>query len=317
VSAAPTPTNTPLPERTTTVVLGRTHLVAIGALLVIVAAGIAFLAFTAMRGSRSASAPQTTTESGPASAPAGAASQAPLPAPPAAEPTASSTPSVPPPPAAPPAPATAPAEAAQKSPSVGGTGSVQAATGGVATAGAVPGAAPGTPKPAGRGTSTGVSAGGSPTGGRATAPEPKEVVTPPPAPAPPPAVAPPAPPVTFNEVRLLVAEGERVREREGMLQLGDGRVSIVTAAGATIMSLPNSSVGGIVYSRSKQPRWRDASGQVVESKIDLGRMGFLRGERNWIILLSSGEPVIMRIEDSALKTVLPALEERTGKTIQR
>ncbi len=55
VSAPPTPTNTPLPERTTTVVLGRTHLVAIGALLVIVAAGIAFLAFAALRGGRSAS----------------------------------------------------------------------------------------------------------------------------------------------------------------------------------------------------------------------------------------------------------------------
>ena len=318
VSAPPTPTNTPLPERTTTVVLGRPHLVAIGALLVIVAAGIAFLAFAAMRGSRSASAPQTTTDGATSSAPAGAAAQTPLPAPPAAEPTVSSTPTVPPPPAPPPAPATAPVAAAQKTPSVGGTGSAQAATSGVATAGAVPGAAPGTSKPAGRGTSTGVSLSGSPTGGRATASGTKEAVpTPPPAP-PPPAAEPPAPPLSFNEVRLLVADGERVREREGMLQLGDGRVSIVTAAGgATIMSLPNSSVGGIFYSRSKQPRWRDASGQVVESKIDLGRMGFFRGDRNWIILLTSGEPMIMRIEDSALKTVLAALQERTGQKIHR
>jgi hypothetical protein len=124
--------------------------------------------------------------------------------------------------------------------------------------------------------------------------------------------------VTFNEVRLLVADGDRVREREGMLQLGDGRVSIVTAAGGTALtSLPNSSVGGIFYSRSKQPRWRDASGQVVESKIDLGPMRFLRGDRNWIILLTSGEPMIMRVEDSALRTVLQALEERTGQKIQR
>ena len=32
--------------------------------------------------------------------------------------------------------------------------------------------------------------------------------------------------MTFNQVRMLVTEGDRVREREGMLQLGDGRVSI-------------------------------------------------------------------------------------------
>ena len=111
---------------------------------------------------------------------------------------------------------------------------------------------------------------------------------------------------------MLVAEGERVREREGMLQLGDGRVSIVAQGGtAPIMSLPNSSVSGIFYARSKQPKWRDASGRRGEQD-DLGRMGFLRGERNWVILLTGGEPVILRIEDSALRTVLPALQERTG-----
>ena len=66
-----------------------------------------------------------------------------------------------------------------------------------------------------------------------------------------------------------------------------------------------------------QWKWRDASGQTVESKIDLGRLGFLRSERNWVILLTGGEPVIFRIEDSALRTVLPALQERTGQKIQR
>jgi hypothetical protein len=144
-------------------------------------------------------------------------------------------------------------------------------------------------------------------------------VTPAPTPPPPAAPAPPVePPLTFNQVRMLVAEGDRVREREGTLQLGEGRVSIVTpGGGAPIMSLANTSLNGIFYARSKQPRWRDASGQTVESKIDLGRMGFLRGDRNWVILLTSGEPVILRIEDSALRTVLPALQERTGQKIQR
>ena len=76
-------------------------------------------------------------------------------------------------------------------------------------------------------------------------------------------------------------------------------------------------MNGVFYSRSRQPRWKDASGKEVESKIDLGPMGFLRGERNWIVLLTAGEPVILRIEDSALRTVLPALEERTGHKIRR
>ena len=45
-------------------------------------------------------------------------------------------------------------------------------------------------------------------------------------------------------------------------------------------------------------------------------MGFF-GERNWIILLSQNEPIILRIEDAALRTVLPALQERTGLRVQR
>lgn len=124
--------------------------------------------------------------------------------------------------------------------------------------------------------------------------------------------------MTFNQVRLLVAEGQRGREREGILQLANGHVSVVSqSASAPFMSVANGAVTGIFFSRSKQPRWRDASGQQIESKLDLGRMGFLRGDRNWIILMTSGDPVILRVEDSALKTVLPALQERTGHKVQR
>jgi serine/threonine-protein kinase len=320
VSAAPTPTNTPLPEKTTTVVLGRTHLMALAALLIIVATGIAVLAFAAFRGDRSSSSPPTAaveSAAPPATVPPPPVVAAPALAAPADAPPVSA---VAPPPATPPVPAASTVPPPPKVTPAAGTvvgQPTQAGERGVATAGAGPGA-----KTAGRGTSTGVSPGGSPAGGRAASPAATKdtaEVTPAPTPPPPAAPAPPVePPLTFNQVRMLVAEGDRVREREGTLQLGEGRVSIVTpGGGAPIMSLANTSLNGIFYARSKQPRWRDASGQTVESKIDLGRMGFLRGDRNWVILLTSGEPVILRIEDSALRTVLPALQERTGQKIQR
>jgi hypothetical protein len=124
---------------------------------------------------------------------------------------------------------------------------------------------------------------------------------------------------SFDRVRVLLSDGERAREREGVLEVGGGQVAIVASAGgAAILSLPTKALTGVFYSRSKQPRWRDASGRVVESRIDLGPMGFFRGERNWIILLTGGgDPVILRIEDGALRTVLPAIEARTGHKIQR
>jgi hypothetical protein len=124
--------------------------------------------------------------------------------------------------------------------------------------------------------------------------------------------------VTFNQVRVLVADSGRAREREGVLQLGGGQVAVLSSAGgAAITSVSNDALSGVFYARSKQPKWRDASGQEVESRIDLGPLGFFRGERNWIILLTRNEPVILRIEDSALRTVLPALQEHTGLKIQR
>ena len=133
---------------------------------------------------------------------------------------------------------------------------------------------------------------------------------------PPPAVTPPL--ATFNQVRVLVSEGEKSREREGILQLGGGQVSVVPSTGAApIVSVPTSALSGVFYSRSKQPRWKDASGKDVESRIDLGRMGFFRGDRNWLILLGAGEPLIIRLEDSNLQKVLPAVQERTGVEIKR
>jgi hypothetical protein len=123
---------------------------------------------------------------------------------------------------------------------------------------------------------------------------------------------------TFNQVRVLVNEGDKAREREGVLQIGDGRVAVVGAGGGTaIMSLPTSALTGVYYARSRQPKWKDASGKEVVSRIDLGPMGFLRGDRNWVILLTNGDPVILRVEDSALRMVLPAIEERTGHKVQR
>jgi hypothetical protein len=290
-------------------VLGRTHIAALAAFLVIVATGIAVLAFAALRGSRMApaqtvapavAAPESapaTAEAGAIGTPAAAGETAPLSTTPPVAATAATP--VPAPPKITPAAGTL-----AGAPPAGGER-------GVATAGAGPAS-----KPAGRGTS-GAPPAGSPgvsaVGSKDAVPAPVPSAPPPPSPP-----APVTPPVTFNQIRLLVAEGERVREREALLQLGDGRVTIAAAeGGAPIMSLQNDVLTGIFYARSKQPRWRDGSGQTVESKIDLGRLGFFRSERNWVILLSSGEPVIFRIEDSALRTVLPALQERTGHRVQR
>ena len=304
----PTPTSVPPAERTgTTVVLGRTHLAAMGVGLLVLTVGVAVLAFAALRGGR---APVTAPQ---APAQQELATQG-TSGPPATSPTAAADQSIPPP--APPPPAAVPPAARPSATSPVAATPATPATGTVATAGATPAGT----KPAGPGKSA--TPGATPTdGGRGAAPATaKETANIPSAsPMAPPPAASALPMATFSQVRVLVTEGDKAREREGVLQIGDGRVAVVNnaAGGTAIMSLPTSALTGVYYARSKQPRWNDAGGKEVEGRIDLGPMGFLRGDRNWVILLTHGEPVILRIEDSALRTVLPAIEERTGHKVQR
>ena len=290
---APTPSGVPPIERTgTTVVLGRTHLAGLAALIVVLGIGVAILAFAALRdrsGPRTpaqialgqdAAAPPATppVPSAPETSPTGGAGA------PAAAPGAK--------PAPPPGPAAAP----------GGP-----SAGGVATAGSNPAASKPGGRAAGSGTMPAVRTESSPDGRGAV-------------PATDAASAAPAsvPLVSFNQVRVLVTEGDRSREREGVLQIGGGQIALLAGSGgAPIVSVPTSALRGMFYSRSKQPKWRDASGNEVETRIDLGRMGFFRGERNWLILFTDGAPVILRFEDAALRTALPALEQGTGHRIRR
>jgi serine/threonine protein kinase len=326
VAPAPTPTETYSgPDRvTTTVVLGRTHLAALAAVLLILLTGVALLAFAALR--RDSAVPQTQTAAAPALT-------VPAPTVPAPPPVEASTPASPPKEA--PAPAPQPSSSSRGATPAGGTDApTQPSASGervAATAGAV---VPAT-KPS-RGAAAPVTAAGVPAadsaaarGGRGATPKdtvpassptaPPPVASPPPAtPAAPPPTEAAVPAMVFNQVRVLVTDAGKARERTGVLQLGDRYLGLLeNANGRSIQSVPYSTLTGVFYARSKQPRWRDARGQEVVSRIDLGPLGFFRGERNWVILLTHGEPIIFRIEDSALKTVLPAIQQRSGLTIQR
>ena len=153
-------------------------------------------------------------------------------------------------------------------------------------------------------------------------PPPSGTTAPPPAaPAEPPATtgaASPTAPVTFDDVRVLVKSGDRTRELTGVLSLGNGQLAILDKPGGTpLVSLPYSSLTGAAFSRSKQPKWKDADGKDVEAKVDIGRLGFFRSDRNWVILFSHGEPTFIRIEDGSLRTVLPAIESHAGVKVRR
>jgi hypothetical protein len=141
---------------------------------------------------------------------------------------------------------------------------------------------------------------------------------------PPPEPAPAAPPVpstasvTFSDVRVIVKDGDKSRELGGVLALGDGHITVLDRPGGNaLVSLPYASVTEAAYSRSKQPKWKDAQGKDVEAKVDLGKLGFLKSDRNWVILFSHGEPTFLRVEDSSLRPVRDAIESHAGVKFRR
>jgi predicted Ser/Thr protein kinase len=291
---APTPASGPIPptERTgTTVVLGRGQLAGLAAVLIVLLGGLAALGYAAFRRSDPAPATVATT---PADTPAPVDPSASNPQPPPAVPAdvpavdpAVSVPPVVPPTTAAPTPAKDPGLAS----GTAGRGTGRPGRGGAKPAAADTAAAP--------------------------APPVAEVApaTPEPAPV---APAPPAvSPITFEGIKVLIPQGNNMRESDASLTLtGDGAIEVL-AGGKRLASVPFSSISGAFYSRSKEPRWKGADGKEQSVNVDLGRMSFFRGERNWLILVGGPEPVFVRFEDGQMQSAFSTFQQRTGIRIQR
>jgi hypothetical protein len=304
---------------TTTLVLGRNQLVGFGAIALVLTVGVGAFGFYALRRS---SFPQQLQIGVQPAEEAKTPTETPGTKPPDVPPTAANPPADTTPPTVPGAPAPPGAPGAPKA----GTDPAAAAIAGASTAAKTAGRGPGT-VPGAPGTTTVPPAPGA-RGARGSATTPgtepppasgsaAPTTEPAPAPEPPPAASPTAP-VTFNDVRVLVKSGDRMRELSGVLSLGNGQLAVLDKPGGTaLVSLPYSSLTGAAYSRSKQPRWKDAEGKEVEGKVDLGRLGFFRSDRNWVIIFTHGEPTFIRVEDSSLRSVLPAIESHAGVKVKR
>lgn len=126
------------------------------------------------------------------------------------------------------------------------------------------------------------------------------------------------PSMTFKDVRVLVSAGKSMRDRDAVLTLAGDHLSVRDGSDeAEIVSLPYAAIQQAYYSRSKEPKWTDAEGKAQEVSVDLGRLGFFRGERNWLILTTKAEPVFLRFENEQMNAILSAVQGRTGLTIQR
>ena len=294
---------------TTTVVLGRTHLFVLGALLLILTSGIVVLGIAAFRsGRQSEAAVQATPASTPPSSPSLLApvdqkrEPPPLVAPPSSTPQTTAPQTTAPQttvplekasaadaPRQPSTGVSAPAATRQRPPST-----QSAASGTAPSAGASAAAIAKSP-------AEGLSA-------ETAAPAaPKTDAT---------GATPAMPAVAFGNVRILTMRDSRLYETRSVLRIADGHISVIGARESKTI-LPLSAVTNFSYSRSRHPRWRDTDGKEVTGRVDFGRFSFFRGDRNWFILTTQGDPLILSVDDQLVGPFSQAIQARTGLTLRR
>jgi eukaryotic-like serine/threonine-protein kinase len=316
-SAAPALPNPPAVKPTNaqtegaTVVLQKRHLAVGGGLLAVVAAGVVVLVVVAPRRQAPASvAPATPAVEASAAAPAptaattGRAATPPATtsnptAPAASAPDASAPVSTPSSPSPAPLAAPPPTAAAPAAPATKPSAPVAAAT--PATSQKKPADALAGPTAA--------------TEPAASAPPPEPV---PEAPEPAPAAAAVHPPFAFD-ARVVVADGGKNRERETKVRFADGQVTVTERAknDRVITTLPFSAIVAVNVSNSKQPMWNSPQGPAEMMKVEGGALGFFKGERNWVGFRTATISLVLHVDDQDLRRVIAAIEERTGKTVER
>jgi hypothetical protein len=297
-------TSTSAIERTgTSVVLGRSHLITLAALVVVLIGGIGVLGYAAFKRRDAATQSASATPTPPAQESPSPAQQPPPPPtepqPQAAQPDAASAAA---------AAATAPAAPPAASPTTTPTEPTR-------------GAKPPTGTASGRGDAAAKKGKTPPKTVEAAPPppvaEPVAPPTPEPAPPPPPP-KPEVPAVTFKDVKVMVKQGNTLRDRDAVLTLAGDHLSVQDRSGKVEMvSLPYAAIQQAYFSRSKEPKWKGPDGKEQTADVDQGKMGFFRGDRNWLILSTGGEPVFLRLEDRDLKTILATIQERANVRIQR
>jgi hypothetical protein len=125
------------------------------------------------------------------------------------------------------------------------------------------------------------------------------------------------PPVTFDNVKLLVVDGDRSREQDAKVRLADGRILLYGPDTRVLASMSYDSVRGLSFARSRQPRWRNPDGTDGDIKLSGGPLGFMKSDRNWLAIATRDAVYVIRVDDGSLSRLIHATTQRTGAPVAR
>lgn len=121
------------------------------------------------------------------------------------------------------------------------------------------------------------------------------------------------------DARVVVADGDKRREREATVLIADGNVTVSEKekSAKALYVVPVESLVGLTYSISRQPLWNSPDGPAEAMKVEGGAFGFLKGGKNWFGLQTNDSLLVLSVDDEAVGRVTAGLQERTGLKLQR
>lgn len=125
------------------------------------------------------------------------------------------------------------------------------------------------------------------------------------------------PAVKFDKLKLLIVDGDKTHEEDAELQFADGRIVIYAPDKRVVAAMPYSAVHVSSVSRSRQPRWRQPSGALIEANIGGGPLGFIKSDRTWIGIATQKIAYVFRIDDSRADQLSATITQRTGIAVVR
>jgi len=123
--------------------------------------------------------------------------------------------------------------------------------------------------------------------------------------------------VAFDNVKLLIVQGDKAHEDDAELRFANGNVQILGSSQQVVGSFPYQSVHTVTSARSRQPRWRGPDGAIVDAKMGGGAFGFLKADKNWVALVTAKATFVFRVEDSDLQNLTRTALQRTGAQLVR
>jgi hypothetical protein len=117
----------------------------------------------------------------------------------------------------------------------------------------------------------------------------------------------------FHNAKLMVSTGEGTTPTDSIITLDKDTFTVRSKkGGATLKTMPYTSIKSAEYSYSKSPRWK--SGAVVALAVGVFALPlfFMKGKKHWLTIGGDGDFALLQLDKGNYKIILPAFEARSG-----